>query len=91
MITWIFPSVNQAGSIIAHSDSDRIRIIQMPHSGPHSSLKLHRPTGTSPRLFARVSGGRLHTQPVAGTRLDFRRSATTGLGSSPIVFRSVSL
>ena len=61
------------------------------HSGPPSSPKIHRPTGTRPRLFARVCGGPLHTQPVVGTRLNFRRSATAGLESSATVFSSLSL
>ena len=39
LIAWIFPSVNQPIPIIAHLDSDKIRIVQMPHSGPPGSQK----------------------------------------------------
>ena len=42
-------------------------------------------------FFSSVCGGRLHTQPVVGTRLNFRRSAAVALGSSATVFSSLSL
>ena len=63
----------------------------MPHSGLPDSEKIRRPTDTRPIFFARICGGRLHTQPVVGTRLNFRRSATAGLEASATVFSSLSL
>ena len=56
-----------------------------------ASQGIRRPTGTRPRLFARVSGSRLHTQPLVGTHLNFRRSATDGREFSATVFSSLSL
>ena len=67
------------------------RVVRKPHSGPAGCQGIRRPTGTRPRLFARVSGSRLHTHLVVGTRLTFGRSATDGHESIATVFRSVSL